>query len=79
MHSTPGTATTLPTILPASDAAGIGLSETDPFDRLPGAEQPIDSGLIADEPDNNAASPSNDPTGDEDDAMEKTAKLHRDV
>ena len=59
----------LPTIVPASGAAAVGLSETDPFDRLPGAEQPIEGGLISDESVDNAASPTNDSTGDEYDAM----------
>ena len=47
----------------------VGLSETDPFDGLPCTEQPIERGLISDESDNNAASPTNNPTGDEYDAM----------
>ena len=49
------------------------------FDRLPGTEESIERGLITEESDHNSARPANNTTGNQYDAIEKPAELHRDV
>src|SRR5919199_5998319 len=56
-----------------------GLAETGPFGGVPGAEEPAEGGLVADESDGDAAGPADDHRGDENDAGQGTAELHADV
>ena len=49
------------------------------LDGVPRAEEAVERGLIANDPDDDAAGAAYDATGDENDAVEKAAELHVDV
>src|SRR6266542_7056870 len=54
-------------------------AETGSFGGVPGAEQSVEAGLVADEPYGDAAGVADDHGGDADDAGEEAAELHPDV
>jgi hypothetical protein len=57
----------------------FGLGKAGAFDRAPGAEEPIQRRLIADDPQRRAPRLPHDATGNQDDAVEEGAKLHTDI
>src|SRR5438034_2407442 len=59
--------------------SGVRLAEASAFDGVPGAEEPVQAGGVADQPHGDGAGAADDHGGDEDDAGQEAARLHPDV
>src|SRR5206468_5898037 len=59
--------------------SGVRLAEASAFDGVPGAEEPVQAGGVADQPHGDGAGAAYHHGGDEDDGVEEAAELHPDV